>query len=124
MSYNTKCLNSAFDGVDPVFDEKPPAPPVRLASARELNANNCNSVPLDMRPLPKAPEEDKKALKKSKLRSSMKRSNENSNGHSKKDHGQTVANNSGGGFHYGKNSEKSVIKPIISPPSDFQVGYP
>ena len=120
MSYSTKCLNS-YDGVDSaVFDEKPPAPPVRLASARELNANNCNNnVPLDMRPLPKAPEEDKKALKKSKLRSSMKRSSENSNGHSKKDHSQSGLNGSGGGFtgfHYGKNSEK----PVISPPTNFE----
>ena len=105
MSYNTKCLNSAFDGADPIFDEKPPAPPVRLASARELNANNCNNVPLDMRPLPKAPEEDKKALKKSKLRSSMKRSSENQNGLGKKD--QTGANN---GFS----------KPVISPPTNFE----
>ena len=118
MSYNTKCINSAYDGVDTVFDEKPPAPPVRLASARELNSNhNCNNVPVDMRPLPKAPEEDKKALKKSKLRSSMKRSSENSNGVKKDHHNQTGSNNSGfGGFHYGKNSEK----PVISPPTNFE----
>ena len=119
MSYNTKPLNpSLFDGADSVFDEKPPAPPVRLASARELNTNNSN-VPMDMRPLPKAPEEDKKALKKSKLRSSMKRSNENSNGLKKDHYNQTGSNNlsSGfGGFHYWKDSEK----PVISPPTNFE----
>ncbi len=41
------------------YDEKPPAPPVRMASAREL------TVPVDMRPLPKEPdrEEEKRRAK-------------------------------------------------------------
>lgn len=44
-------------------EDKPPAPPVRLTSAREL------SVPVDMRPLPKEPDRDEEK-KRSKLKSS------------------------------------------------------
>lgn len=174
MSYNTKCLNAnnsstaaansastAFDvseaslyGGAGGVDEKPPAPPVRLASAR-AEANNCNSnansnhhgpfhshhhnniinnnnntshLPLDMRPLPKAPEEDKKALKKSKLRSSMKRSGGDgssnggkgaSGGHQSKDGGSGASGASafyGGKASHGHHHEK----PVISPPTNFE----
>ncbi len=171
MSYNTKCLNAnnsstaaanatstAFDvseaslyGGAGGVDEKPPAPPVRLASAR-AEANNCNSnansihhgpfhnhhnniinnntshLPLDMRPLPKAPEEDKKALKKSKLRSSMKRSGGDgssnggksggSGGHQSKD---GVGASGASAFYGGKASHgHHHEKPVISPPTNFE----
>lgn len=81
------------------FEDKPPAPPVRLASARDHNtiipiiplnqSNNMlnnNNIPVDMRPLPKVPSEEdnsgsgkekRSAFKKSKLRSSMKKSSSN-----------------------------------------------
>ncbi|KAF7495383.1 Serine/threonine-protein kinase PAK 3 [Sarcoptes scabiei] len=72
------------------FEEKPPAPPVRLASTRDfnnvvpiisLNQANMSVVPVDMRPLPKVPSEEenskekKSAFKKSKLRYSIKKMN-------------------------------------------------
>lgn len=171
MSYNTKCLNAnnsstatanatstAFDVSEASIygganvDEKPPAPPVRLASAR-AEANNCNSnansnhhgpfhnhhhnniinnnnstshLPLDMRPLPKAPEEDKKALKKSKLRSSMKRSggDGSSNGSKGASGGQSKDNAGASGasaFYGGKASHgHHHEKPVISPPTNFE----
>ena len=51
------------------YADKPPAPPVRLASAREL------SVPVDMRPLPKEPdrEEEKRKAKLTKLTKNAKK---------------------------------------------------
>lgn len=51
------------------YADKPPAPPVRLASAREL------SVPVDMRPLPKEPdrEEEKRKAKLTKLTKNTKK---------------------------------------------------
>ena len=52
-----RLMSSEFYAAD-----KPPAPPVRLASAREL------SVPVDMRPLPKEPDRDEEK-RKAKLKS-------------------------------------------------------
>ena len=50
--------------MDTDYDEKPPAPPVRLASARDQM-----SVPVDMRPLPKVPDRDEEK-RKNKLKQS------------------------------------------------------
>ncbi|CAG2175060.1 unnamed protein product [Oppiella nova] len=53
--------------------DKPPAPPVRLASAREL------TVPVDMRPLPREPDrEDEKRKAKSKTTKNVKNSSRGS----------------------------------------------
>ena len=109
--------NQFLDHTDTIFDEKPPAPPVRLASAALSSPNINNNIPVDMRPLPKAPEEDKKLLKKNKLRSSMKRSNDNCSS-SVKGSSNNGSNGSGsnGNFYYRKDSEK----PVISPPTNFE----
>ncbi|XP_067127808.1 serine/threonine-protein kinase PAK 2 isoform X2 [Centruroides vittatus] len=66
------------------LDDKPPAPPVRLTSTRE------STVPVDMRPLPKEPENEEK--KKVKLKPSKS---------TKKD-------------------RKEIEKPVISPPTNFE----
>lgn len=66
------------------LDDKPPAPPVRLTSTRE------STVPVDMRPLPKEPENDEK--KKVKLKPSKST----------------------------KKERKEIDKPIISPPTNFE----
>lgn len=141
MSYNTKCLNNMPHSFDSnvhdmpgtLFqDDKPPAPPVRLASTREFSSmsisspihhNGHNNIPVDMRPLPKAPEEDKKLLKKSKLRSSMKKSNDNGSK-------SKVDNYNGSNYHNGSNGTGSngfsfygkshSDKPVISPPTNFE----
>lgn len=118
MSYNGKCMNATSnqfgDHSETLFDEKPPAPPVRLSSAA-MSATPNSSIPVDMRPLPKAPEDEKKLLKKSKLRGSIKRSNDGGSNSVKNSSNGT--NGSGGSnFYYRKDNEK----PVISPPTNFE----
>lgn len=121
--------SEAFDNLvaatSAMFEEKPPAPPVRLASAAQQNMsshygnnNTNNNIPLDMRPLPKAPEEDKKFIKKGKLRSSIKlksssKQEDGSNGSTRGGHYQGSTSSSFGNY---KNSDK----PVISPPTNFE----
>lgn len=59
-----------------VYDEeKPPAPPVRLTSAKEF------SVPVDMRPLPKEPEDEKS--RKAKLKALKAKKDKHNTAHHK-----------------------------------------
>lgn len=81
------------------MDDKPPAPPVRLTSASTVRGvsvtpvRDVSSVPVDMRPLPKEPELEKKVkLKPSK--------------------GAKKERRGGGG--------DLVEKPVISPPTNFE----
>ncbi|KAI1287320.1 Serine/threonine-protein kinase pak-1 [Halotydeus destructor] len=90
-----------------MFDEdKPPAPPVRLTSQsvqhnhhyqqQTYNQNYNNSIPVDLRPLPREPikDDDKKKALKSKLAKSSK-------------------DKKGKGDYYND-------KPVISPPTNFE----
>lgn len=137
-SSGSEALDNLVAATSAMFEEKPPAPPVRLASAAQQNTpshygssnnsnnNNNNNIPLDMRPLPKAPEEDKKFLKKGKLRSSIKlkssskqqQQEDGANGSTKGGHYQGSAGSSGNSYGFGH--YKSSDKPVISPPTNFE----
>lgn len=147
------------------FEDKPPAPPVRLASARDhntiipiiplnqTNILNNNNIPVDMRPLPKVPSEEdtscsgkekRSAFKKSKLRSSMKKSNSNESSSINKDNKNNKDSNGASGSNvvdirgsgsagsnsngssssflsaYRKDHHSISDKPVISPPTNFE----